>query len=54
MLLNKTVFGLFERLLGHTSDNLPKWPAVKPTFFAPSFKKANAIHHIIKLMWLLN
>ena len=35
MLLIKNFLGLFTLGQVHTSNNLPEWQAVKPTFFAP-------------------
>ena len=37
MLLMKNILGLVKKTLGlvHTSSNLPEWPAIQLTFFAP-------------------
>ena len=37
MLLMKNILGLVKKTLElvHTSSNLPEWPAIQLTFFAP-------------------
>ena len=41
MLFIKKILGLVKKTLGlvHTSNSLPKWQAVKLTFFAPCCKQ---------------